>query len=230
LAAMAFLLWMLLESLFTWLAISALSLSPVPLFPRFAVNGSGEEWPAQRRLIAARDWLRSKGFVRAQALSAEIAGGYDLRVSVYHDAERIIRLQALFIPQPNGNVTVCYSLASQAADGRRIVTDNLHLPFGGFYPEGWEIDRRPWTRSLRSLVERHRRRVRRFGEIVPWEGEPLADINAEQIQLERVNTELGFLFPQAMREEYGKMTWEGRYRVWKELWLLNYFGRNARYR
>jgi len=25
------------------------------------------------------------------------------------------------------------------------------------------------------------------------------------------------------------MTYEGRYRVWKEIWLLNYFGRSARY-
>jgi hypothetical protein len=47
--------------------------------------------------------------------------------------------------------------------------------------------------------------------------------------LEYVNTELGFLSPHHDREDYGKMTYEGRYRVWKEIWLLNYFGRSARY-
>ncbi|MCZ2152790.1 MAG: hypothetical protein LC114_02630 [Bryobacterales bacterium] len=47
---------------------------------------------------------------------------------------------------------------------------------------------------------------------------------------EQVNTELGFLFPYAQREDHGTITYEGRYRVWKELWLLNYLGRAARYK
>ncbi|HXA81223.1 MAG TPA: hypothetical protein VNV14_08125, partial [Opitutaceae bacterium] len=57
----------------------------------------------------------------------------------------------------------------------------------------------------------------------------LADLNAQQYGLEQVNTELGFLFPRADREEHGKITYEGRFRVWKEILLLNYFGRSARY-
>ena len=39
----AFLIWVLLETLYTWFAISALSLSPIPLFPRFSANQTGEE-------------------------------------------------------------------------------------------------------------------------------------------------------------------------------------------
>ena len=35
--------------------------------------------------------------------------------------------------------------------------------------------------------------------------------------------------PVAEREDLGKFTHEGRYRVWKEIWMLNYFGRAARY-
>ena len=31
-------------------------------------------------------------------------------------------------------------------------------------------------------------------------------------------------FHQHMHDEKGRITWEGRYRVWKEIWLLNYFG------
>ena len=40
---------------------------------------------------------------------------------------------------------------------------------------------------------------------------------------------MGFLFPMNLRDEYGKITWEGRYRVWKEIWLLNYFGKAFSY-
>jgi hypothetical protein len=35
--------------------------------------------------------------------------------------------------------------------------------------------------------------------------------------------------PHAEREDHGKISHEGRYRVWKEVWLLNYFGVAARY-
>jgi hypothetical protein len=62
-----------------------------------------------------------------------------------------------------------------------------------------------------------------------WETEPAADLNAEQSQLDRLNTELGFLHPHQDREELGKITSGGRYRVWKEIWTLDYFGRATRY-
>ena len=42
--------------------------------------------------------------------------------------------------------------------------------------------------------------------------------------------ELGFLHPHPEREDFGKITHEGRYRVWKEIWMLNYLGRSARYK
>jgi len=57
----------------------------------------------------------------------------------------------------------------------------------------------------------------------------LVDINAAQNELDRLNTELGFLVPHAEREEQGKITHEGRYRVWKEIWMLDYLGRSSRY-
>jgi hypothetical protein len=42
LAAAFFLFWFLGETLYNWLAISALSVSPLPLFPRYVPNQSGE--------------------------------------------------------------------------------------------------------------------------------------------------------------------------------------------
>ncbi len=225
-----FLLWMLAETLFNWFAIAALSLGPQPLFPRFAANTSGEEWPTHPRLLRLRDWLRAQGFRPAQALQAEVGGGLRLRLSVYQDAAATVRVQVFFLPQPGGALAVCHSLATNTTSGRRYVTDNLCLPFGGFYPESWLVERRPWRRSLARLLARHHARLARAGETpVPWADDPLADLNAQQRELERVNTELGFLFPAAEREEHGKITLAGRYRVWKECWLLGYLGRSVRY-
>lgn len=230
LAITAFLLWLLLETLYNWLAISALSQSPIPLFPKFTVNTSGEEWPAIGRVIAVRDWLRRNRFTQVQALLADIGNGIRLRMSVYQDPEAKLRVQVLFIPINSAAVTVCLSASSETESGMRYVTDNLFLPFGGFYPENWSVERRPWTRRISSLVGRHRRRLARRGEVaVSWNTDPLHDLNDQQRDLDRLNTELGFLFPQALREEYGKMTFEGRYRVWKEVWFLNYLGLPHRY-
>jgi hypothetical protein len=225
-----FLVWFLIETLYNWLMITAESLSPLPLFPRYAVNHSGEEWPVQPRLLRIREWLRAQGFRQVQALKAEIGGGVYLRVSVYQDALATVRVQVTFLPQANGAIAVCYGVSSLTADGTRYITDNLYIPFAGFFPENWFVERRPWCRSLPKLLKRHRARLLAAGaQTVGFTNEPLADLNLAQHELDQLNTELGFLHPHAEREDLGKFTQEGRYRVWKEIWMLNYLGRPARY-
>jgi len=225
-----FIVWFVGETLYNWLAISALSISPIPLFPRYAVNTSGEEWPVQPRLLKIREWLRTQGFRQTQALKAEVGGGIYLRISVYQDDQATVRVQVTFIPQMNGAISVCFSVTSITADGRRYLTDNLYIPFAGFYPENWFVERAPWRRSLPRLLSRHRARLLAGKAIaVPFSSEPLSDLNTIQQELDQVNTELGFLHPHHDREDLGKITHEGRYRVWKEIWMLNYFGSAARY-
>ena len=229
-ALSVFLLWFLLESGFNWLKVSAISLSPLPLFPRYVVNSGGDEWPTQQRLLRVRDWLRDHRFTHVQALKAEIGGGIWLRTSVYHSHDGRLRLHVLFVPQENGAITVCYSLATETVSGRRYVTDNLYIPFGGFYPESWHVERSPWRRRLERLVGRHRTRLEKSGDTaVAWDTSPIDDINQQQQHMEMINTQLGYLLPHAEREEYGKITPEGRFRIWKEAWLLNYFGIAGRY-
>src|SRR5476651_2459773 len=196
LAVMFFLLWFFGETLYNWLAISALSVSPLPLFPRYAINSSGEEWPVQSRLLKIREWLRAQGFRQTQALKAEIGGGIYLRVSIYQDALATVRVQVTFIPQANGAISVCFAVASVTADGSRYLTDNLYIPFAGFYPENWFVERAPWRRSLPRLLARHRARlVSARAHLDPFATEPLADLNNAQHELDQLNTELGFLHP-----------------------------------
>jgi hypothetical protein len=72
--------------------------------------------------------------------------------------------------------------------------------------------------------------VKRDGDpALAWDISPIDDINQQQQQMEMINTELGYLLPHAEREEYGKITPEGRFRIWKEAWLLDYLGIAGRY-
>jgi hypothetical protein len=225
-----FLLWFVGETLLNWLSIHALSVSPLPLFPRYVANQIGDEWPTQPRTLALRDWLRGHGFKQAQAMKAEIGGGIYLRVSIYQNADATLRVQMTFIPQASGAITVCFSAMSVTADGSRYVTDNLYVPFAGFYPEHWFVERIPLCRSLPRLLARHEARLQAArAAAVPFAVDPINDLNATQGELDRLNTELGFLHSHRDREDLGKITHEGRYRVWKEIWMLNYLGRAAKY-
>ena len=222
--------WFLFESVYHWLAIHAMSVSPLPLFPRFTLNRGGDEWPVQGRFLKLREQIRAAGFKHVQALRAEVTAGLSVRASFYHSADGATRLQVTFLPQPMGNVTVCLHLATQTAEGMRVATDNHHLPFAGFYPENWLVERHPWCRSLKRLLALHRERVAKTAMTwVPWTSEPIEDVNAQQAELERLNTQLGFLLPSPEHEEHGRISSEGRYRVWKEMLSLNYLGRPARY-
>ena len=225
LSVSAFLLWFVLETVYYWLAIAQYSYSQLPLFLDFKENKAGDEWPNQKRFISLREWLRSRQFIPIVALKAELDQNISLRSSIYQSDGNKIRLQIHFVPQRNGNVSVCFIFTSLLENGSRIITDNIFQPFGGFYPEKWHLVRKPWVRSLNRLFMRHHRRMVEYGGVfVPWDDDPLYDINDQQRHLERINIELGFLFPRELQEKHGKITWEGRYRVWKELWLLNFLG------
>lgn len=218
--------WFLLETGYNWLAIKALSRSDLPLFPKFQPNRDGDEWPADKRLIEVREWLRNQNFRRLSALKAELFEGVHLRSSIYESEDRRTRVQILFIPKRRGGASACYTITTNGQDGRRLITDNLFLPFGGYYPDGWELVRKPLIGSLRRLLALHEKRLRKSTiEPVPFEEEPLDEINAQQRILERINLETGFLLPPPRQEEEGRISHEGRYRLWKEMWLMAYFGR-----
>jgi len=224
------LVWFMLDCVYRWVAIHAMSVSPLPLFPRFILNQAGDEWPVQGRFLKLRDHVRAAGFKQVQAVRAEVATTLYVRATVYQDAENQTRLQVAFLPQPTGGVIACLHFLTQFADGTHIATDNHHLPFAGFYPESWHVERRPHLRSFARLLARHRERVGAVvSSIEPWTNEPLEDLNAQQIELQRLNTELGVLHQANLHEEHGRISHEGRFRVWKEMLTLDYFGLAARY-
>jgi hypothetical protein len=225
-----FIAWFWFDGIYRWLAIQAVSFSPLPLFPRFAINQVGDEWPVQRRFLTLRDTLRSAGFNYVQSVRAEVATSFFLRLSIYQDKRGLTRAQVAFLPQPTGCLSVCFQFSTQFADGTRVVTDNHYLPFAGFYPETWQLERKPNTRDFYKLLKRHGLRVEQSGQTpVVWSTEPVDDLNAQQSELERLNVDMGFLLPRVEHDEHGRISHEGRFRVWKEMLSLSYLGRPAQY-
>ena len=229
-ALFCWLLWLLVETLYNWLAIDALSRSGLPLFPKYRLNDNGSEWPAGRTFIKLRETLRSLQMRFVVSAVGQLGGDDYVRCPVYENADKTLRIHIYFLPTSGGSLQSFYSIATLLKDGRRIVTDNVYMPYGGFYPESMLLERRPLVRSLKTLLKVHERRlVEAGGEPEAWSLDPVADLNCQQQELEKLNTDLGFLVEPALREEYGNITREGRYRIWKEILMLNYFGRSIDY-
>lgn len=223
-------IWFVIETGYNWLAIQALSHSELPLFPTFRENSDGDEWPADKQFIDMKDWLKSEGFKRIGALKAELFEGTFLRASIYESADQLSRIQILFLPKRQGGATACYTIQTHGIEGQRIITDNQFLPYGGYYPENWQLVRKPLFGSLKRLLSLHQQRVVKSAiQAVAPDGSVLEELNEQQRILERLNTDTGFLVPRPRQEEEGKITTDGRYRLWKEMWLLAYFGKSVSY-
>ncbi len=221
-------LWFVLETGYNWIAIKALSRSELPLFPQFYVNEDGDEWPADKKFIELKDWLRKEDYKRLSPLKAELFEGTYLRASVYESPDGFTRIQILFLPKRKGGATACYTISTHTKEGERIITDNLFLPYGGYYPESWNMCRKPLIGSLqRLLLLHHKRQLQSKAQPVAVEDDALEEVNDQQRILERLNTEIGFLVPRARQEEEGKITSDGCYRLWKEMWFLAYFGKSV---
>lgn len=225
-----FLGWFLLETGYTWLAVAALSRSELPLFPRYLENPRGPEWPNEEKYIHLRASLRKQGFRLRSALVARHEEQELMRLAIMDREDNKVRATLLFFPSASGNETLACAFHSDAEDGTKLVTDNLFIPFGGFYPESWLVERRPRTRSVERLYQRHLARCDAHGRpLMAIELMPLDEINLSSRELEALNRDLGFLTSPQEAEEEGRITVAGRVRVWMEIWTLSYLGLARRY-
>ncbi|MFW6355015.1 MAG: hypothetical protein ACOC3I_11580 [Verrucomicrobiota bacterium] len=229
-AVAAFLGWFLLETLYTWLAVTALSRSELPLFPRYEESRQGSGWPSEERYLRLRDWLRREHFKPAKFLLATHEGNELMRLAIFDREDRQVRASFLFFANAKGTPTLACSFQSDTTSGHRLLTDNLFIPFGGFFPETWHVERRPRWRSVQRLYQRHLARCDARGEpLAANESDPLAEINASSRELEQLNRELGFLTEHREAELAGRISSAGRVRIWMEIWTLSYLGEARRY-
>jgi hypothetical protein len=220
-----FLIWFLGESILIWVNIRALNRSSIAFFPRFTVDHVETKWPNLKRFIQLKEFLRSNGFKETQSIKTTVVGSLVLHSLVYKDLTSKILLQLLFFPQKNGISNVYYTLTSLSSDGKRYITDNLDMPFGGYMPNNWFKVKKPLCDSLGNLLKYHFRRLNTSGkDFVIWDGAPLNEINHQQSVLEYYNIKKGFLNPPNFHEDYGKLTSEGCYRLWKQFLFLKYVG------
>ncbi len=221
----AFLLWFLIESIYTWILVHMISQSEIPLFPRFFLNPRKEVWPMELYFFLLKEWTRKNGFRLIQSLKSNLTEETEVIANFLQDAENKIRLQVLFMPSSGGNSYIILNFNSITASNHRFITDNLNIPFGGIYPQDWFIARKPLLKNIQNLYDLHLERMKNSGEVfIKWETPPIDDISIQQSILERSNIDAGYIFPPQEVEENGRFTSEGRYRIWKQMWTIKYLG------
>lgn len=226
LGVVAFLVFFLVETVYTWVGIRSLNYSSANLFPRYRLVGKAHPWPTDRKAIMLKDFLRANKFEEVASVNVFIFEGFALPSTFFLDEAKTLRLQVLFVPTRMGVPSLYFDFTSVFEDGSRVITDNISMPFGGYYPEDWHLKRKPMCKSVEALMEMHKKSVELMGKgLVKWDEEVLLErLNEEQKVLEALNIEVGFLMPSSMHDVRGKITLEGRYRMWKEMWILKYFG------
>jgi len=219
------LLWILVESVYTWLAVKALSLSEMPVYPNYRETSDEVSWPVLPYFVGVKEEIRRLGFSREANLSADLGGSLRMRSLLYFSEDRKTRLQVVFAPRANG-CPALFLIFSGQNEEKRWVTDNVWLPFGGVFPGNWTVSRYPFLHRAERLYRKHSQNLASWNaEPLPFGEEAVETLNAEQDELDRVSTDEGLLFPRGQRPECGKLTGDGKYRIWKQILLLNYLGR-----
>jgi hypothetical protein len=220
-------LWFFVETTYNLLAIRVLSTSDHSLFPNFRDNKQGSVYPADKKFIRTREWLSKHGFHKLSALTAEIVEGYELKTFTYQSEDCCTRIQIYYIPSARSGIKEYFSITSRDDNGRIWLSENLTHPFGGYYPNKWIVNRSPLTASINNLLKKHTSSLSQSNAIlVPFASTVLEEVNAMQSELKEFNQKIGFLTPQNEL----KISQEGRYRIWKEMWLLAYLGCTVQYK
>ena len=200
----------------------------MPLFPRYVVNSSGDEWPTQQRLLKVRDWLREQPLcpragAQGRAGRRHLAAHLGLSQPRRHAAPACAvcaagkrRHHGVFQPRDAHHGRAALRHRQSLHSLRRFLSRELAR-------RAQPVAAQPG----RSIVARHQAAVERQDPAKPRSGgksAPIDDINQQQQHMEMRSTPSSVICCPTPREEYGKITPEGRFRIWKEAWLLDYLG------
>lgn len=217
--------WFIFETLYYKISIHLLNISEMELFPKYKNDTDENLWPINKGVLKIKELLRKEGFKSEETLKAQIVAHLTIRQAVFLDEARKIRLNVLFIPNAQNEIKLFYSLFSLKSTGEYLITDNQNMPFGGYYPDHWTVNRFPVCHSLKLLLKKHRKGMKKTGETWSQFDEDIqTKTNHLQWELEKKNREMGFL-NEPNREDKQQISSEGCFRIWTEMWMLAYLGK-----
>ena len=212
-----FLLFFLGESLFYWIQLSVFNAAGLPLFAKY--EPAENAWLSAKKYVLLKRSIEKLGFKKCAAYKSEIEG-IETFATCFENAEKTVGLSVAFVPYTRKMYLTEFGYYSVLADGSRICTDSSSLPFGLEYPPNWRVERHPCVSSPSKLLKIHMSRLKAREEAaVRLPDTP--NINAELGEVEMTCRKCGLTNPPTSSGG-GILTPKGKYRLWKDMILVNF--------
>ncbi len=221
-AAVGALVYFGLESLLFWLNISIVSDDDSPLFAPYSETDSA--WRPEKKFLDMKRSIESRGFSKSGSFKSGI-GREECKffLTTFDSSDKKIRLSVKFVPFGKAWLNV-FIAESFAGDGTVFRTEANFIPFGLAFPKNYDAARFPLETNPVRLLKKHESRVEKSGKKIAGLPEnPLEWINGELNNIERENVARGFINDRYKASEFGKLTPEGKNRLWWDAVITAYF-------
>ncbi|MDR3316669.1 MAG: hypothetical protein LBS68_01150 [Puniceicoccales bacterium] len=218
-------LWFLAEGMATWGQVRRLGDMEAPFCLRYDPADDLSLWPNAPDLRSVQNSKECGGFLLETMARVDHRGKLLFLCPILLSADRQIRLVMRFPLPLEGTAPASFIFYSVDGGGRTIVTENFCGVFAGYYPDSWDVRRRPLVASLFRLLALHRRRLCDRSPAA-MDGNPIEMLNGLQDALLEENRGRNFLIAGAGAGRSSlRFGSEAGFRIWLEVFLLRYFGR-----
>ncbi len=208
-------------SVLYWIQLSVFNMADFSEGRRYVKCDSA--WRPEPPLLKLKRILQERGFSQIGAFKASCDNFDMVYATVFQNVGACVRLVVAFVPY--GDIWRCVSSAESILEnGKTIYTEASQLPFGLEYPDNYDAKKVVLKSNPLSLLDMHLARLDSAESVpVPFESGAEEFINGQNLKIEKYNRKLGLINPPDMEEEYGYLSQDGKYRVWVEMVLVNYF-------
>jgi|GEM_PF-3181626 len=226
LAAGGCLIYLLFESALYWLELKSANLDRPSLFARFAEVPSA--WSPEARFLKLKREIEKEGFSKCGASAAVLGDGVSILSTGFISQDRKTLLNVSFLPFAAAAYAVASSAVSFARDGGEVYyTDGVFMPFGLSFPPNYKVRRLPLGGANPLKLLRKHAKLVKGAALAEISETPLEIQNKIYADIEAQASADGLLNAPSDRDEYGVLSSEGLYRVWKSIFTLNYLGRGS---
>lgn len=216
--------WITCDSIILWVFINKYSSMNMPFTGKYSpvFGNTPYIWPLRAKYIEWKNWLEKEGFVFKKLLWFKDPYEEKTLSLLYLNEDNTCLLQILwFVSKKNQLAPLCF-VYSRGENGKQYITSNSPLPFVDFLPKDWEVASRPLVQTPSALYFLHKKIER--NTLMKWDEVELSSfLNQNQALIESSGVENGFMHQLKDREQYGLLTKEGCYSLWKTTLSLKYF-------
>ncbi len=216
------LILLLLESVLFWMQIKLLNTEEGALTPRYKETSNA--WRPGKKFSELKERIEKAGFIKRASYSSKIEGVRPLLLTDFISADSKTLLTVSFVPTARAYLTAACAISFAEETGEVFYTNGIFMPFGLSYPENYKVRFMPLSGVNPEKILKAHARLTKGTELRAIEESALAISNKFSADIEAQCAHDGLLNAPEDVEEYGKLSQEGLFRVWKALFLLNYFG------